>query len=140
MLLSQEAYVDAGNAYQHANTLLKGLHAQAIQIEAWCGLSFTSLRNDQLVEARDYAEKAWDGIKQNQFRGEWNWARSTFYLYAVLDALNDERSAQLLTMARSELMARAEKIEEPASRERFLNQIEPHRQIGELYAEIHIAA
>jgi len=98
------------------------------------GRAFTALHTEKVEDASIYADKAWDNLVLNQFKGEWDWANGTIQLYEVFSSLQDDRTEQLLAMANAELNTRAENLTDETIKKRFLNQIENHRRIQELCA------
>lgn len=132
------AYERAAKAYTAALAIWQELQQTNLAIEAQAGLARTALQRAALPQAQQYAtpvlaqlaaDPAMEGV-ENLFR-----VYLTAYQVATAVAAADPAAQTLLQTAYDQLMAKANKIEDPQMRRWFLEKVPTHRELVQVYRQ-----
>lgn len=124
---------EAVEAYQQALTIERELGQLSPAMEALAGLARMALAQNDLALAQAYLQEILDYLEHHTLAGAWEPFRVYLTGYQVLQAGQDSRARDILQAGYHLLRARADKIDDPAVRRRYLAEVIVHREIVEAY-------
>lgn len=125
---------EAATVYQRALNTRRLAGQQTQALEPLAGLARIAFAQGNLTEAKAYVDEIVPHLSYETYAGIVELIRVYLTCYQILSAVQDERAAQVLTMGHTILYERADKIEEPALRDSYL-QIAAHAELHRLYEE-----
>ena len=134
ILLAMGDAPGASRRFTEARELALSQGLVALVCESTTGLSACALLQGQLDEARKYVSEAWNHLKEHGWVGISNPGAVYRTCAEVLDALGEAENLQaVIESGHQALMEVADKINVPAWRQSFLENVPDHRAIMELW-------
>jgi tetratricopeptide (TPR) repeat protein len=125
--------VEASEAYRQSLAIERELGQLSPAMEALAGLARMALAQKELDQAKIYLQEILDYLEAHTLAGAWEPFRVYLTCYQVLQAAQDSRARDILQIGYRLLLARADKIGDPAIRRRYLEEVAVHREIVEAY-------
>ncbi|MBN2389764.1 MAG: tetratricopeptide repeat protein, partial [Anaerolineae bacterium] len=139
--LSMENTAIASTYAQKALNLRQELGLRTLAVDDLATLATIYMQTDRLAEALDYVRQALQILHECEGVGPEFPQRDGFICYQVLSAAGQlEAAHNALLSAHAVVMARADKIADPALRRSFLEQVSANREIVQAYEKIERAA
>lgn len=119
--LAQNYLPQARTSYAQAYELRKGLEQYRRSLEALVGLAQVTCQEARPDEARRIIDRVWSQLKRRTM--DYTAEGSQVYTngYAVLQAMNDPRTAEMYRLAQAHLNVRCQALEDEAARRVFRN-------------------
>jgi hypothetical protein len=138
--LVSEAAGDAGAARNHFDEAWRGLDALGMPgsgQDALAGLARSSILVGDAGQALEYAGRVWEYLGQHGSQGLEFPVLGYYTCVQVFSTLGDTgREAEAIQQGYQEMLARAEKISDPAWQKAFLENIPEHRAIARSWAQL----
>jgi tetratricopeptide (TPR) repeat protein len=127
----------AGRRFAEAREMLTSIGVIPMAHEASTGLARCALAQAQLEEARRLALEVWDYLKEHGGTGMYYPSHAYQTCADIFDALDDrETSRAVVEAGYREMMAQADRIDDPAWRKSFLTNDPFNRAIMEMYERV----
>ena len=123
---------DAHRAYRQALALRREAGMHALAMETQSGLILVALGRGETATALSTAEEILAYLDTDTAERTNEHLRIYLAIYRALAAVSDPRARDVLAEARALLEAKAARIENPALRDSYLNQVAVHREIQAL--------
>jgi class 3 adenylate cyclase/tetratricopeptide (TPR) repeat protein len=134
LLLAMEDGPSAARRFTEACELASSHGLAALACESTAGLAACAVMQGQLDEARKYVYQAWDYLKEHGWVGMSSPGMVYRSCAETFDALGEAENAQAVIEAGHQaLMEVADKINTPAWRQSFLENVPEHRAIMEMW-------
>jgi tetratricopeptide (TPR) repeat protein len=134
VLLAMGDAPGASRRFTEAHELALNQGSAALACESTAGLAACAIQQGQLDEARKYVHQAWDHLKEHGWLGMSNPGTVYRACAETFDALGeDENTRMVIQSAHQALMDVADKINVPAWRQSFLENVPDHRAIMEMW-------
>jgi Tfp pilus assembly protein PilF len=125
---------EAATAYWQALTIQRGLGAHNLAMEPLAGLAKVALDCTDFDQARAYIDEILAYLALITLDGAEEPLRVYLTCYQVLYALHDPRAETLLAKAHRVLHEQADRIDDPALRRSFLEDVSIHRALESAWA------
>jgi tetratricopeptide (TPR) repeat protein len=116
-------------AYRQALELWRALGQKNLALEALAGLARVELTRGNGSPAQEHVEEILGYLESKPLAGVEEPMRIYLTCYRVLQASGDARTAIFLRVAQDELRERAARIDDPAARQLFLEQVAANREL-----------
>jgi hypothetical protein len=134
VLLAMGDAPGASRRFTEAHELALNQGSDSLACESTAGLAACAVLQGQLDEARKYVLQAWDHLKEHGWLGMSNPGTVYRACAETFDALGDDENARaVIQSAHQALMDVADKINVPAWRQSFLENVPDHRAIMEMW-------
>ena len=134
VLLAMGDSPGADKRFNEASELALSLGLADQACESAVGLAACAILQGQLDEARKYVNKAWDYLKEHGWTGMSSPGRVFRACAETFDALGEVENAQaVLESGHQALMEVADKINVPAWRQSFLENVPENRAVMEMW-------
>lgn len=102
---------------------------------SFSGLAWSYCSLHQLTKAKEYADKAWEFILENEFNANWSWGEACLDLIDTFTHLEDDRANDVLAKAYDGVQRIATKMKKKHIKNSFLNNVRSNREICNLYEQ-----
>jgi len=96
---------------------------------SFSGLAWSYCSLHQLTKAKEYADKAWEFILENEFNANWSWGEACLDLIDTFTHLEDDRANDVLAKAYDGVQRIATKMKKKHIKNSFLNNVRSNREI-----------
>ena len=138
ILLGMGDATGAARHYAEAQQIASAKGIVTTAGESVAGLAACAIMQGRLDEARQYAQRALDHLKEYGWKGQSSAGRVFRPCAEAFEALGDtECAAEVLEMAYAALTDVADSISDPSWRQAFLENVPDHRALMQMWERLH---